>query len=305
MKVLVTGAGGFIGAALVRALADAGHDPRAHLGAPGDSVTPPAPGVECFTFDIADEAALRTAMRGADAVVHLAGPAAVAPSFGDPAGYARAHVAGTASVVAAIEALGVPACVYVSSAEVYGRPDCDPVDESAPLQPRSPYGAAKAGAELVVASAVRRNGIESAVVLRPFSVYGPRQRPNSLLSSLLRQAVSEAEIVLDDLRPVRDYIFVDDVASSIVTALALRPRGTTIANVASGHGISVEDLAHTAVEVTGRGITVRQRGATRPPDAEIMRLVADVSHARRCFAWSAQTALSEGLRRTLSHAAIA
>ncbi len=303
MKVFVSGAGGFIGSKVVRALALAGHRVRAHLGAPGDPVVPAPVDVESLWFEIGDEAALGDAVRDVDAVVHLAGPAAVAPSFGDPAGYARAHVAGTANVVAAMERAHVAHLLYVSSAEVYGRPECDPVTEDAPLAPRSPYGVAKAGAELVVSSALRRGGLARAVVLRPFSVYCPGQRANSLLAAILRQTEAQSEILVDDVRPVRDYVFVDDVVAAISRALGGSTAGIIVANIAGGAGVSVADLAMAAAAAAGRDLPVRERGATRPAGAEISRLVADITRARQEFGWQPAVTLAEGLRRTIAHMA--
>jgi len=304
VKILVTGAGGFIGAAVVRALAREGEDVRAHLGAPGDIVVHPPAGVEHRVFDITDPAAVASAVEGVESVVHLAGPAAVAASFDDPEGYARAHVVGTVAVVSAMLRCAVTSLVYVSSAEVYGIPERDPVDEAAPLQPRSPYGAAKVGAEAIVSSALRRGALANAVILRPFSVYGPGQRSNSLLSSLLRQAATATEVALDDLRPVRDYVFVDDVVRGILAGIYAARPDLTIANIGSGQGVSVGELARIAIKAAGREVPVRERGATRPAAAEILRLVADVTTAHRALGWATTTSLHEGLARTLSAAAL-
>jgi UDP-glucose 4-epimerase len=295
--VSVTGAGGFLGSAVVRAFIEAGHDVRAHRGAPGDPAFALPADVYAIDADITDEAALATVVRGTDACVHLAGPASVAASFAAPQTFARAHVEGTANVLRAASQANVARFVYVSSAEVYGRPACDPVSERAPILPRSPYGAAKAGAEASVGAAVRSGAIEAAVILRPFSIYGPGQRANSLLGTILHQVSHDDAVVLDDLRPERDYCFVGDVADAFVAACVSRIPGVTIANVGSGAGISVGELARAAVAAGGRAMPIRERGATRPPAAEIHRLVADVELAERLLGWRPAVSLADGLQR--------
>jgi nucleoside-diphosphate-sugar epimerase len=296
----VTGAGGFIGSAAVRALLAAGHAVRAHVGAPGDPMLPLPERVERVWADICDADSLQALTSGIDACVHLAGPAAVARSFTEPVEYTRAHVLGTTTLVHAASRAGVPRVVYVSSAEVYGRPERSPVDEDARLEPRSPYGAAKVAAETIVAAAVRANGLNSAIILRPFSVYGPQQRASSLLAAIARQAIEADAIELDDLRPVRDYCYVDDVALALVAACSLRMDGLEIVNIGSGRGVSVAEVASLAGRISGRDVPVRNRGATRPAAAEIHLLVADVRRAQNVLAWTAQTTLDEGLRRTLA-----
>src|SRR5437868_4683239 len=143
-RVIVTGAGGFIGPRVLKALLDGGAIVTALTGPPGKHGRQLcAPLLENVTADITDVAAVESIINRAEIVVHMAGPPSVALSFDDPAGFARTHVSGTATVLEASRKAGVRRFVYVSSAEVYGRPQTSVVSEDHPVAPRSPYGAAK------------------------------------------------------------------------------------------------------------------------------------------------------------------
>jgi nucleoside-diphosphate-sugar epimerase len=297
--VLVTGAGGFVGRGTVRRLVAGGARVRALAGPPGVPIESLDAGVEELRGEISNAAHMRDAVAGATTVVHLAGPASVADSFADPAAYARIHVEGTATLLSACVAAGVSRFVHISSAEVYGRPRSNPVRETHPLRARSPYGAAKIGAEQYVRAAAV-SGLK-AVILRPFSIYGPGLSPRSVIGTILRQCSESDEIRLHDLRPVRDYCFVDDIADAIAAAATIPVRSIETINVGSGTGRSVADLARTVLEMCGRhGSIVESAAGRRPPAADIPALVADVSRARARLHWSAQVDLRTGLERTLS-----
>ena len=297
--VLVTGAGGFIGSAVTRLLAEAGVQVRAHLGPPGATTIPPPAGLDAISADIDDLDGVRSLVDGVTTIVHLAGPASVAASFSDPIGYARAHVVGTATLLEACRGSEVRTLVHVSSAELYGRPDRNPVREDDPLRPRSPYGAVKLGAESLVRSLAPVLGIRS-VALRPFSVYGPGGPRRSLVGTLLEQAVHAEEVLLGDLRPVRDYCFVDDVATAVARACSSDAGVGDVFNVGSGVGTSVEDLARLALSVVGRDVPIRTGVPDRPAGVDVSELVADVSAIRRELGWTAATSLRDGLSRTIA-----
>jgi nucleoside-diphosphate-sugar epimerase len=299
-RVVVTGAGGFIGTAVCRVLTLAGAEIRALVAAPGDRIEAP-PGI---AFDVRaainDQTALRSLIdANVDAVIHLAGPPSVRSSFDDPLRYADAHTGGTAAVLHACRQARVANVVYVSSAEVYGRPRTDPVAESHPLEARSPYAAAKIGAEQMIRAFDHAYGTSSAI-LRPFSVYGPGMGQHALLPAILRQVDLPGPVRLADLRPVRDLCHVDDVARAIVAA-AFLPRAQTLTlNIGSGTGISVEDLARTALRLVGRDCSVAEdRGTRRPGNADILRLVADRSQALRLLDWEPHISLNRGLLEML------
>jgi nucleoside-diphosphate-sugar epimerase len=284
-RVLVTGAGGMIGGAVVARLHAAGALVRAHVGPEGFAGGPLPPGVESHWCDVLDVAPLLT---GVDIVVHLAGPPGVAASFADPARYLRDHVLGTAAVLAA---LGSARLVHVSSAEVYGRPADNPVAESAPTVPLSPYGVAKLGAEALVRALCRE-----ATILRPFSVYGPRSPAYSLVGTIARQASRAGAIDLADLTPIRDYVHVDDLARAVARCVREPAPGTF--NIGSGVGTSVAELARLVTTVLGRDLPISSTGSDRPVD--VVELVADTALTWSELGWATEIDLTAGLAETVA-----
>ncbi len=297
--VAVTGAGGFIGSGLTRALARRGAVVHALVGAPDDVVNEPPDVVRAIRGDVADADVLRSLVERCDTVVHLAGPPSVGASFEDPQRYVHAHVAGTTNVLEACRAANVRRLVYISSAEIYGNAGLAPVDESSPPDPRSPYAASKLAAEEMIRAFLHFSEF-TACILRPFSVYGPRQSSYSLIQTIVRQARSGDAIRLADLKPVRDYCYLDDVLDAIVAACTAPIDDLEICNIGSGVGTSVRDLAQAILAQLGRAVSIAQNGTVgRPPRAEIYALVANVDRAKRVLSWSARTSLDEGLRRVI------
>jgi len=300
VRTFVSGAGGFIGRAVVRALARRGDAVVAHVGPPGCGLAVPPEAVASLEFELGEPRDLAPLLRDCDAVVHLAGPASVAASFSDPDGYLRAHALGTAALMRAAVGAGVPRFVYVSSAEVYGRSDAACVREDAPLQPRSPYAAAKVAGEAAVGAAARTSGT-SAVILRPFSVYGPGQRATSLLATILAQAVRGERVAVRDLAPVRDYCHLDDVANAIALACEIRVDQVAAFNVGTGVPTSVGELIEEVFAALGRPGSYQELGADRGA-AEIFRLVADPEQAANALGWRAEIALRDGILSALEAA---
>lgn len=289
----ITGANGFIGRAVLRRI---GEDACvAHVG--------PIDG-EAGAIDICDQPTLEALFAGIDTIVHLAGPSSVAASFDAPAAFARAHVLGTATLLAAAERIGVRRFVHVSSAEVYGRPDTACVSESAPLLPLSPYGAAKAAAEQLVSGAVRRGALGSAIIVRPFSVYGPGMRANGLVGRLAAQARLRQPMRVFSADTTRDYVHVDDLARGLLMAAARDEPGLLTLNMASGIGTDVAALAAAFARIGGGSdaLIVEEQG-DRSRALDIAHLVADVSLARERLGWRAEITLADGVRDCLGEMA--
>lgn len=294
--IVVTGAGGFIGSSVVAAFLERGSSVRAHVGPPGfvGRVLPET--VEVVYGDITDASAMRAIVSGSDAVIHLAGPPSVRASFDGAAEFVAVHVGGTTVCLQACIDEGVRRFVYISSADVYGRTHAERVVEDHPLCARSPYAAAKIGAEQMVGAFAYARGLEAAI-LRPFSIYGPGQSRQSLLWTILDQARTQQKIILADLRPVRDYCSVGDLAQAIVRAALASFESPLVVNVGTGVGTSVADLARIALRIIGRHAEVLERpSGKRPGDSEIHRLVADPTKALKTLGWESSIDLAAGLR---------
>ncbi len=297
--VLVTGAGGFVGSAVVRAFASEATPVRAHLGAPGQPAADLPPGIETMVGDLTDVSRVRPLLDGVDVVVHLAGPPSVAESFVDPVGYLRVHAVGTTALLDACRGSTVSRFVYVSSAEVYGAPGRMPVNEDTPCQPLSPYGAAKLAAEGLVRAMAPHFGLQSAI-LRPFSIYGPGQRPGSLVGTIISQAKAGGPVRIHDPRPVRDMVFVDDAAQALLAAcrVSISEDPTTL-NVCSGRGTASGELAHLIAQLAAVEEIETRAPSDRPADLDVLELVGDPDRADRELRWRASTPLGVGLQRTL------
>lgn len=294
--IAVTGAGGFIGTAVCRQLAAQGDAVYALVGPRDAEIVAPAGIERDVRGSIADPGVLAELLRGGvDAVVHLAGPPSVRASFDDPAGYVHAHTVGTANVLDACRTFAVGRCVYVSSAEVYGRPLRNPVDEDHRLDARSPYAAAKIGAEQLVRAFDHAYGTASTIV-RPFSVYGPGMGQHGVIPAILRQLDAADAPRLNDVRPERDFCHVDDIARAIALATRAAHAQTTAINLGSGVGMSIGELARLLLTLVGRaGAVQSDAGTGRPGAADILQLVADRRRAEDVLGWRPAISLEAGL----------
>ncbi len=313
----LTGVGGMIGRVVVRRLAARVPTARmAGLVGPRSSNDLEPPDCDgAWTFgDICDANSVRPVVVGADTVIHIAGPPSVAFSYRHPAASVEAHALGTATVLQEATRAGcLRRLVLVSSAEVYGLPERPVVDECHPIDPLSPYAAAKVAAEAIARAMARTHGFEL-VIVRPFAVYGPDSPDWSLVGTAVRQAIElphDAPIVMRDLSRVRDLVHVQDVADLIVTA-ALAPSealtdGPFVCNAATGVPSSVADVAVAAAAAAGRHgvvtehpqptVTTRedvQMGA-RPATLDPHRLVGSPVRARNVLGWTPQWSLADGV----------
>jgi NAD dependent epimerase/dehydratase len=305
-RVLVTGAGGFIGSHLVERLTGAGAITRALVrytssGTRGWLDNSPAKAdIEMLAGDICDREILARAMRGVDTVFHLAALIGIPYSYDAPASYVRTNVEGTLAVLQTAMAVGVRRVVHTSTSEVYGSAIRVPIDEAHPLQTQSPYAASKASADLIAMSFQRAFGVD-VVTVRPFNTYGPRQSARAVIPTIITQALGGPAIRLGSLSPTRDFLYVLDTVEGFVCAAdATNVSGRTF-NLGTGHEISIGDLARTIQSLLGTDLPVLTDDAReRPAASEVDRLCADALAARNSFGWTPKHGLVDGLRQTIS-----
>jgi NAD dependent epimerase/dehydratase len=311
-KILITGADGFIGSHLTEAAVRAGYDVRAFvlynsLGSWGwlDQCDQAVRGkFEIFAGDVRDPYGVRAAMRGCDAVLHLAALIAIPYSYHSPDTYVDTNIRGTLNVVQAVRDLGVSRLVHTSTSEVYGTAQFVPITEQHPLQGQSPYSASKIGADQIAWSFYRSFGTP-VVVLRPFNTYGPRQSARAVVPTIITQIASGARrILLGALHPTRDFSFVSDTVAGFLAALRSERCVGEVINIGSGFEISIGETARTIGAVMGAEVEIREDPARlRPPASEVERLCAANAKARELLGWQPQYAGLDGLRRGLSQTA--
>lgn len=299
-RILVTGAGGFVGRHVIANLTVGAPRVTAMLGPPGSGFRRP-PGVDASVeADICNERIVQDLVDGADTVVHLAGPPSVAQSFDEPATFARIHVEGTATLLLAAMRSTCRRVIYISSAEVYGHGKHDFAREDHALEARSPYAACKIAAEQLLSTLAHCYG-RVVVILRPFSLYGPGAPSTSVLAQLIAQASAREALTLRDPRPVRDFCFITDLAEAVRRAceLPLSP-GVHYFNIGTMRGTSTGQLARMLLSTLASDLPllISPVGA-RPHRADIIRLVADNSRAEAVLGWRPRVRLEDGLRMLL------
>ncbi|HEY3316899.1 MAG TPA: NAD-dependent 4,6-dehydratase LegB [Coriobacteriia bacterium] len=308
-KVVVTGADGFIGSHLTEALVAGGCDVKAFVyynsfdswgwldSVPAETMRE----VEVFPGDIRDPNGVRTALKGADVVFHLAALIGIPFSYHSPDSYVDTNVKGTLNVLQASRELGLQRVVVTSTSEVYGTAKYVPIDEKHPLQGQSPYSASKIGADKLAEAFYRSFGTP-VVTVRPFNTYGPRQSTRAVIPTIVTQLLrGERELRLGSLHPTRDLTFVEDSCRGFIALASSDSAVGREVNLGTGQEIAVGELAALLAEVAGADVTiVSADDRKRPPLSEVERLVSDNSLARELSGWQPQVGLREGLERTLA-----
>lgn len=308
MKILVTGADGFIGSHLTEALVEKGHDVRAFVlynsfnswGWLDHTSQAVRDNLDVFAGDIRDPNGVRTAMKGCDAVLHLAALIAIPYSYHSPDTYIDTNVKGTLNVLQAARDLGVQRVVHTSTSEVYGTARFVPITEEHPLQGQSPYSASKIGADQLAYSFYASFNLP-VVIARPFNTYGPRQSARAVIPTIITQVANGLkQIKLGAISPTRDFNFVKDTVAGFIAALEGVGCLGEVINFGSNFEISIGDTVQLIAEVMNKDIEIiTDEARLRPENSEVERLWADNSKAKQLLNWQPSYGGRDGFKRGL------
>jgi NAD dependent epimerase/dehydratase len=306
-KVLVTGAGGFIGSHLAGRLVELGcrvialthYDSRPGRGNLEFLESRILDELDVRPGDIRDPWFMLDVTKGCQAVFHLAALIGIPYSYVAPASYVETNVQGTMNVLKAGQAAGVERLVHTSTSECYGTARYTPIDEAHPLCAQSPYSATKIGADKLAESFFLTYKLPVSVI-RPFNTFGPRQSARAIVPTILSQLVSgAAKLRLGSLDPVRDMNYVENIVDGFLAIAASDKTVGQVINVGSGTGVTIGELAGLAMKIVGRDVPIeRDESRARPDASEVRMLVCDYARAKDLAGWSPAVDLKNGLERT-------
>lgn len=304
-RVLITGAGGFIGSHLTERLVEEGAQVRAlvHYNALGRwgwlDRSPSLKDIDVIAGDLTDRDSVRLAVKDREIVFHLGALIAIPYSYQAPLSYIHTNTEGTLNILQTSRDEGVERIVHTSTSEVYGTAQYVPIDEKHPLKGQSPYAASKIGADKM-AEAFHLSFNLPVVTVRPFNTFGPRQSMRAIIPTIIVQCLTGDTIQLGNLHPTRDLNFVSNTVDGFLLA-ASEPAalGQTV-NLGSGREISVGDLANLIAKMIGKPIKIESEDERlRPQGSEVERLLAENALAQKLLGWKPKVSLEEGLSRTI------
>ena len=308
-KVLVTGAGGFIGSHLTERLVRDGDDVRAFIrynGRDDHGQLDRLPAeireaVEVRRGDLKDPEAVRNAVEGREVVFHLGALIAIPYSYENPLDVVQTNVAGTAHVLDACRASrSLERVVLTSTSEVYGTAQYVPIDEKHPLRGQSPYAATKIGADALGESYHRAFGLPVAI-LRPFNTFGPRQSARAIIPTIISQALSRAVVKLGSLDPRRDLTYVKDTVSGFVSISRCDAAIGRVVNIGRGDDVTIGELVERIGALLGKRLKVETDPVrVRPAASEVGRLLAGTALAQELWGWTPRYSLDEALGETIA-----
>ena len=311
--ILITGADGFIGSHLTEALVRKGYKVRAFVlynsfNSWGwlDSCSSDVKGhFEVFSGDIRDPHGVKKAMRGCDAVLHLAALIAIPYSYHSPDTYVDTNVKGTLNVLQAARELGVKKVIQTSTSEVYGTARFVPITEEHPLQGQSPYSATKIAADQLAYSFYVSFGLP-VVIARPFNTYGPRQSARAVIPTIVTQiAKGQRQIRLGAVSPTRDFNFVLDTVAGFIAILNSDRGLGEVVNLGSNFEISIGETARLIAEVMNAEIEIlTDEARLRPENSEVERLWAGNAKAKELFGWQPEYGGRDGFKRGLAETVV-
>ena len=311
MKILVTGADGFIGSHVVETLVKSGHDVRAFVlynsfnswGWLDESDKAIRDSIDIFAGDIRDPHGVDKAVEKQEVILNLAALIAIPYSYHSPDTYIDTNIKGTLNILQAARRHGVKRVVQTSTSEVYGTAQYIPIDEAHPLHPQSPYAATKVGADQLALSFHASFDVPVGI-LRPFNTYGPRQSARAVIPTIISQLANKSKVKLGSLSPTRDFSFVHDTANGFLAAAQSDAIVGQTINLGSGFEISIKETAETIARLMNTKLElVDDEQRVRPENSEVERLHASIEKAKTLLGWQPElkglAGFETGLKKTI------
>lgn len=312
MKVLVTGADGFIGSHLIEMLVNNGYNVRAFcaynsfasLGWLDTLKSDVLSNIEVVLGDIRDYQSIHSAMQTCDYVLHLAALIAIPYSYKASQSYIDTNVTGTLNVLNAARDLNVTKIVHTSTSETYGSAQYVPIDEFHPSVGQSPYAASKIGADQMALSYHKSFNLPVAII-RPFNTYGPRQSARAVIPTVISQIASGRETIsLGALEPTRDFNYVEDTCSAFLAVMNSQSTIGKAINACSNFEISILDTVKLILDVMGSSASISSDSSRlRPKDSEVNRLYGSNELIKSITDWKPKFAGIDGFREGITKTA--
>lgn len=306
-KVLVTGAGGFIGSHLVERLVKDGASVKAlvHYNSRNDYGLihqldkEIRDSIEIIFSDITDNISVFKSMKGIDVVFHLAALIGIPYSYYSPNSYVETNIRGTLNILNSARELETSKVVHTSTSEVYGTALYAPIDEKHPLQGQSPYSATKIGADKLAESYYLSFGLPVATI-RPFNTFGPRQSLRAVIPTIITQALKGDVVNLGNLDTVRDFNYVKDTVSGFITIAQNEVSNGKVINIGSGKAVTIGNVVELVSKILEKPLNVNvQDERLRPDKSEVYKLLCDNKLANDLLGWKPDYTFEDGLNETV------
>ena len=306
MKILITGAGGFIGSHLTELLVSEGFDVRAFVRYNSKNSwgwlesSNVKKEIEVLTGDIRDFDSVSNAINGCSAVFHLAALIGIPYSYISPKAYIETNITGTYNILQASKESGVQQVLVTSTSETYGTAQYVPIDEMHPMVGQSPYSATKIAADQLAVSFYRSFDLPVKIV-RPFNTYGPRQSARAIIPTVISQLLSGKEkLSLGNLTPTRDLTFVKDTSKGFLEIYRSEKLFGEITNIGMGKEISVGDLVNKLISlISSNAIVEEDTIRVRPENSEVERLLCNNGKLLQNTKWQPDYDLDKGINETI------
>lgn len=306
MKILVTGAAGFIGSHLTEYLVSQGFDVKSfvHYNSQnnwgwleGSNVKTE---IEVVTGDIRDYDSVYNAVKGVDAVFHLAALIGIPYSYVSPKAYIETNITGTYNILQSCRELNIQQLLTTSTSETYGTAQYVPIDENHPMVGQSPYSASKIAADQIAISYFRSFELPVKIV-RPFNTYGPRQSARAIIPTVITQLLNGNEqIKLGNLSPTRDLTFVKDTCQGFLEIFNSDKLFGEITNIGMSSEISIGDLVNKIASLVGKQVEIiTEEERVRPDKSEVERLFCSNKKLIENTDWRPNYDLDKGLSESI------